>query len=72
MGYNHMADTILGDFPDSICSDCGKKGCTYKHWGPLAPDGKSFCLECWHKRVDYYNKYGKPLWNSLTPASPQS
>jgi len=37
-----MADTMRGDFPDQVCSDCGgEKGEVYiKHWGPLVPPGE--------------------------------
>jgi hypothetical protein len=47
-----MADTERGDFPNEICSDCGEKGCIFKHWGPLVPEGKigSFCGYCWTRR----------------------
>ena len=47
-----MADTMLGDFPELICSDCGEKGCIYKHWGPLVPKGEigTFCSFCWGVR----------------------
>lgn len=60
-----MADTILAEFPDSNCADCGEKGCEYRHWGPLVPPGKvlTLCTQCWGKRVDYYQQHGqaKPL-----------
>ena len=60
-----MADTILDDFSESICADCGKKGCDYRHWGPLVPPGSALflCLDCWNVRGDYYNKHGvaKPI-----------
>lgn len=47
-----MPDTIRGDFPDTICSDCGEKGCVFRHWGPLVPEGKvgDFCGYCWTRR----------------------
>ena len=47
-----MPDTMRGDFPDEICSDCGEKGCVFKHWGPLVPeeDMGSFCGYCWTRR----------------------
>ncbi len=58
-----MADTIRGDFPNSTCSDCGKKGCTFSHWGPLVPPGKSgsFCGDCWQRRTDHYNVHRTAL-----------
>jgi len=56
-----MADTTRGDFPEAICSDCGKKGCCFKHWGPRVPNGKlgSFCWFCWGGRQTFNS--GKPL-----------
>ena len=60
-----MADTILGEFTEMNCSDCGKKGCTYRHWGPLAPAGTvmTVCIACWNDRVTYYEQHGtaKPV-----------
>jgi len=58
-----MADTVLGEMPEATCSDCGTKGCVYRHWGPLVPRGKvgQFCIECWRKRVDHYNRHGSAL-----------
>lgn len=47
-----MADTVRGDFPDSYCSDCGRRGCALFHWGPLVPEGKTgyFCAPCFRQR----------------------
>ncbi|TSC83275.1 MAG: Uncharacterized protein G01um101419_105 [Parcubacteria group bacterium Gr01-1014_19] len=47
-----MADTLLGNFTDLVCSDCGVSGCEYKHWGPLVPKGArgSFCPACYSVR----------------------
>ena len=60
-----MADTIRGNFPDSICTDCGKKGCLFFHCGPLVPPDssgmKGFCGPCWDTRQEYYLKNGKPM-----------
>lgn len=60
-----MADTILGEFPKVNCSDCGKEGCVYRHWGLLVPKGKvlTLCVGCWDDRVDYYSQHGcaKPV-----------
>lgn len=55
-----MGDTVLGGFSEVHCDDCGKKGCMYKHWGPLVPPGMvlTVCLECWHNRQHYYNEHG--------------
>jgi len=49
-----MADTVRGDFPDEICSDCGEQGCAFRHWGRLVPEGKvgHFCAFCWNERMD--------------------
>lgn len=57
-----MADTLRGDWPDSTCTDCGKKGVVFRHWGPLAPVGMlvTNCAECWRERVAYYEKNGTP------------
>lgn len=54
-------DTSRGNYPDEICSDCGEKGCTFKHWGPLVPEGETgvFCTFCWNEREDAHEK-GEP------------
>lgn len=56
-----IADTIRGSFPEKICSDCGKKGCMFSHWGPLVPKGESgsFCWFCWSLRQTVNRR--KPL-----------
>ena len=56
-----IADTIKGSFPEKICSDCGKKGCLFIHWGPLVPSGESgtFCPLCMSFRQSVNMK--KPL-----------
>ena len=60
-----MPNTILGNFPDIKCSDCGEIGnVIQKHWGPLT-EGEIgyFCNECFIKRRDFFYKNGraKPL-----------
>lgn len=61
-----MADTILGNFLDIECSDCGKIGnVIYQHWGPLVPTGITgfFCKECMQIRIDFSKKngYARPM-----------
>lgn len=48
-----MADTIRGNFSDQTCSDCGEKGCVFKHWGSLVPPGVIgyFCAFCMNVRA---------------------
>jgi len=58
-----VADTVRGDFPDSICADCGAKGCVFKHWGPLVvPFGEraSFCGACFSTRHEDRN-FGRSM-----------
>ena len=57
-----MADTIRGNFPDEECSDCGKKGCVVKHWGPLVPPGEVafLCVTCLHLRSESSKKKEEP------------
>lgn len=69
-----MADTMRGDFPKVICSDCGVEGCVFKHWGPLVPSGVvgSFCWDCWDDRratVHDKNEEPKPLGYKLQKQS---
>jgi hypothetical protein len=46
-----MADTVLGDWPDEICDDCGEKGVIYHHWGYLTGgEFKKLCGPCMKKR----------------------
>ncbi len=47
-----MADTIRGYSPDAICVDCGVKGCSFIHNGPLVEGGswQSFCGMCFFTR----------------------
>lgn len=55
-----MADTSLGFNEKGICSDCNCSGTVITHWGPITNGQvKSFCGECWKKRVDEY--YGAPI-----------
>lgn len=63
-----MADTVRGDFPNLICSDCGEKGCGFKHRsddGALVPKGEFgyFCGFCWQQRNEAYDsgESAKPL-----------
>ena len=46
-----MADTIMGDFSDEKCDDCGGGNVMIHHWGPLT-DGifKKLCGNCMGKR----------------------
>lgn len=55
-----MADTVLGNFPNARCDDCGTLGCAYTHWGPMVPSSTigHFCPECMHERREYYNQHG--------------
>lgn len=64
-----MADTMRGNFPDLICSDCGEKSCTFKHWGPLVPKGQigSFCCFCWSERQDRASRGEDPLPFGVQP-----
>lgn len=53
-----MANSLSGYWPDENCDDCGKKGVSFKHWGPLVPSGKEigkFCKECWKTKMDNRN-----------------
>lgn len=47
-----MADTIRSAQENINCSDCGRLGTEFRHWGPLVPEGASgnFCGFCWHER----------------------
>ncbi len=61
-----MPDTSRGDYPNDFCCDCGEKGCEFRNWGPIVPDGKkhSFCADCFNERRGYYyrnNHTPKPL-----------
>lgn len=60
-----MPDTYRGDFKDAVCSDCGKTGCLFIHFGPLSPNGKTLhlCGGCWTDRAAFYEKegYAKPV-----------
>lgn len=49
-------ETILHNFCNVICNDCGKRGCVVAHNGPMVPKGKTgyFCKDCWNSRVDGY------------------
>lgn len=64
-----MADTTRGDFRDLICSDCGEKGCTFRHWGPLVPKGEigSFCWFCWEQRQERAERGEAPLLFGVQP-----
>jgi hypothetical protein len=60
-----MADTIRGNFPDEICSDCGKKGVIFHHWGSRVPEGTTakLCVYCWDRRAhnEFNGEKPKPL-----------
>ncbi len=58
-----MTDTSEGHFPDAICTDCGKKGCLFIHWGRLVPDGvpHGFCRGCFDTRQTYYRQHQEPM-----------
>ncbi|HXK31977.1 MAG TPA: hypothetical protein VJ378_00675 [Candidatus Paceibacterota bacterium] len=57
-----MADTQRGGLEDVNCSDCGEKGCVFKHWGDLVPEGKIgyFCWFCWKVRDEASGRGGTP------------
>ena len=48
-----MADTAIQEKPNTLCSDCGKKGTSISHWGPMVPPGEvgDFCVRCFRERV---------------------
>ncbi|MCK9446910.1 hypothetical protein M0Q50_08690 [bacterium] len=60
-----MADTTRGDFPDIYCSDCKKRGTTFRHNGRLVPEGEiaDLCFFCWQMRATNYanGKKAEPL-----------
>jgi hypothetical protein len=60
-----MADTQRGDFKDLKCSDCGRPGCSFQHWGSMVPEGPigNFCWSCWFARNADFDATGavKPL-----------
>jgi hypothetical protein len=64
-----MPDTIIGDFKNLVCSDCGEKGCTFKHWGPLVPKREigSFCTFCWNRRREQRVDGEDPLPLGIQP-----
>jgi len=65
-----MPDTLRGDFSNQHCGDCGKKGCTFYHFGPLVPPGKTmfFCDDCWAKRTNFFYRNDLPMpAKELTP-----
>lgn len=57
-----MPDTMIKPMPETVCDDCGNKGCRFTHWGPLVPEGVHavLCETCWQKRQDYYAANGQP------------
>lgn len=65
-----MADTVRGDFPDKVC-ECGRKGCAFRHWGPLVPDGciRYLCFETMKERSDYFNQHGVAMPDELVTPS---
>lgn len=64
-----MPDTRRGNFQDVECSDCGEKGCTFQHWGPLVPKEKlgSFCWFCWTERDEAYKRGENPKSLGIQP-----
>lgn len=76
-----MADTISGFCADEECSDCGKKGIIFKHWGSLVRPGDvgKFCGECWTIRNEGIKfginaeplGYRKSLAEQVVPAKAQ-
>lgn len=68
-GGNIMNDTQCGSFPDLVCSDCGEKGCSFKHWGHLVLRGKfgKFCHFCFEQRQEWVKKGGVPLPFGVQP-----
>jgi len=69
-----MPDTIRGNFTDVFCSDCGKKGCTFYHFGPLVLKGdrRFLCVNCANKRRVYYNQHGEAMPNPSIPLVPKT
>ena len=68
-----MSDTILGEFPNVACSDCGRVGqVQYKHWGEFVPQGEAghFCGSCmfWRKQLAENGNKPQPLGYSQTRA----
>lgn len=69
-------DTEVGHFPDTECSDCGKKGgVRRKHWGPMVPPNTVgfFDMPCWLARVEDYclgervRPLGQKKWPPTSP-----
>jgi ribosomal protein S27E len=60
-----MADTVMGDFADIACTDCGDKPSIFKHWGHLVPSAEvgHFCGSCMKTRAEFYRENGsaKPI-----------
>jgi len=50
-----MYETMVsGEFPDEICGDCGKKGCSHYYRGFSVPGTKEafFCGLCGRERIE--------------------
>lgn len=67
-----MGDTVRGDFSDKICSDCGEKGCVFKHRsddGALMKKGAfaNFCVFCWVERNEAYSRGEEPKPLGIKP-----
>ena len=59
-----LKDTLVGVFPEACCSDCGKKECSYEHWGSLILSGEVvgyFCLSCLKQREERAKSKRPPL-----------
>jgi len=56
-------DTIRESYPDTRCTDCEFKGCSFWHSGDLVPKGSTgtFCNCCWKRRKEYYEAFKRPL-----------
>lgn len=57
-----MADTLRADRPERHCSDCGKKGTLFEHWGDVVPEGAigNFCHPCFTLRGKWVNAGNEP------------
>jgi len=66
-----MPDTARADFADAICSDCGIKGCTIRHWGDAVLPGEIgyFCEFCWQQRSEAADRGEVPKPLGVKPPS---
>ena len=72
-----MAETQMSWWPERTCHDCGEKGVSFIHGGPLMPkDGRGDienCGVCWRKRDKHFRKNGFPMPRGANkPAVPVS